>query len=130
MNPQQQRQPTTEELRAQIVSMMEQLGVPVPPKPDMEMFRGRTPEEVHELTHSAQTQTLATNVEALAAIVIEAQDALTDSDEDHDEILEKIDKVLNAVSITSLSTSKTVLDLQEIEEQLREADAPMGGHYL
>lgn len=130
MNPYTQNQPSADELRAQIVGMLNQMDIPVPPAPDFESFRGQDPDNVHELMHLTQSESMARNIQLLATDLTTARDALESADEDHDALVEQIDQTLSAVSIFSLTTSKTVLDLQEIEKKLRESDAPMGGQYL
>lgn len=131
MNPQAQaKQPTTAELRAQVVAMMNQMGIPIPPAPDFAMFEGQDPDTVHELMHMAQAEGMAKSIELMAVSLTAARDALDEADGDHSEIVEKIDHTLSAVSVNSLTTSKTALDLQDIEKRLRESDAPSYGHYL
>lgn len=131
----QQKEPTTEQLRAQLVAMMNQLGVPVPPTPDIEQFRGHGPDTVHETIHTLQSNSLADSVQMLAAKLTEAQESIRqrayeDNVEADQKLVEQIELTLNTVSANSLKVAKTVLDLQEIEDALREADAPEIGGYL
>jgi hypothetical protein len=125
-----QQKPTIQETRQQIVLMLTQMGLPVPPKPDVSALGAATPDDVHEFMHLTQSMTMGENLERLVTGLSEARIALDESDEDHTKLVEQIDGTLNLVSATTLSTSKTVLDLQEIEQELREAGAPVIGGYL
>lgn len=125
----QQREPTPAELKAQIVRMLEQLGQPIPPKPDVAKFEMHGPDVVHEMIHLTQTQTLADNLQALVVALMQAKDALDEADVDAG-LVKNIDNVMDAISVRSLTSSKVVLDLQEIEQELADKANPLDGPYL
>lgn len=142
LNFMQQQDQTDEQLRAQLIAMMNHLGIPVPPKPNIEEFRPHGPDTVHEAIHTIQTSSLAGSLELVATKLSEAGRALDTIRQSLDtrapeagidsrvDLSESIETVLNQVSVTALTVAKTVLDLQEIEDELREEDAPTIGGYL
>lgn len=127
-----QQQPSVDEMRAQIVAIMEQTGVPVPPKPSKDelIANGADADDVHEIMHVKQAQGMADTITQLSQELIAARDVLEQGGQ-NDDVVARIDNTLNVVSVQSLTMSKLALDLQEIEQEMRAdetEDFELGGY--
>lgn len=127
-----QQGPSTQEMKAQLVAIMNQTGVPVPPKPSKDelIANGADADDVHEIMHIKQAQGMAHTITQLSQELIAARDVLEQGGENAD-VVARIDNTLNVVSVQSLTTSKLALDLQEIEQEMRNDEAQdfeLGGY--